>query len=175
MIAEDKVKVELDSGDLTKLNITADVLSYKSPEIESMLSKIIMAVLRETGVFIENGKVIVELNNKKGANITLVADSMVRKEKNSARHDQLVFEIPLLEDLFMLLSVLDEKFLRKISLYEMRSVLYVILPRFPLPVGMWEFSRKCKRSRLLESVLAEHGRFIASGDEVVRMAEEIKR
>ena len=175
MLGEDKIKVELDIGDLTKMNITTDSLSYKSPEIESMLSKIIMAVVRETGIFIENGKVLVELNEKKGANVTLVADSVVRREKNSVRHEKLIFEIPCLEDVFMLLSVIDERILRKMTLYKMRSGFYIVLPRFPLPVEMWEFSKKCKRSRLLEAMLTEHGRLIARGEGIVKIAEEIKR
>ena len=175
VVGEDKIKVELSGGDLTQMNITPEALLEKTAEVESLLSKIIMAVVRETGVFIENGRIFVELDSKNGANITLVSDSLKRRQKSVLRQDRLIFEFSYAEDVFLMLSAVDERYLKKMALYKLGKLFYVVMPRFPLPIELWEFSKKCKRSKLLEAVLAEHGRLVAEGDGILKMAEAIKR
>lgn len=171
-----KIKVVLTVSDLMRLNIEFENIPPKSPQMDELIMKIVNAIGKETGVFIEEGKIMLEMGKHDGTAVVVISKiSDKRGSLLNGKISRLFFELPDCDTLFMMLSVIDEKFLEKMNIYQYKFGFYVSIPRIPLPVILWEFSEKCKKSKITEVVLSEHGRLIATGEQVVIMAREIKK
>lgn len=178
----DSIKVVLTESDLVNMNINFKGITPESPEMNSFLTKIIKAVSEETGLFIEEGKILIDAGNEDGCVVLLITkrhrslESVRAKAFRSVKRcDRILFEIPSFDEFYMMLICVDEKILERMRIYRYKSGFYISMPRFPVPLAVCEFSKRCKKNQIAESVLSEHGTLIAKREQVVKMAREVKK
>lgn len=178
----DKIKVLLSESDLMNMDINYKSITPESPEMNSFLTKIIKAVSEETGIFIEEGQILIDAASEDGCIVLFITKthrslSGVRNKvfKAVRRCDRLIFEIPSFDEFYMMLASIDERILKRMRVYRYKTEFYISLPRFPVPLAVCEFSKRCRKNQIAEAVLSEHGKMIAKNEQVVKMAREIKK
>lgn len=181
-LENDSIKVVLSDSDLTEFDINFEKITPESPEMSSFLSKVLKAVGEETGVFIDDGQIFIEAG-KEGDSVVLIITKAHRifslgrrrRLKTVPKGDRVIFEISTLDEFFMMLAGVDERILERMRVYRYKTAFYVSVPRFPIPMAVYEFSRKCRKNIIAETILSEHGELIAKYEQVVKMAKEIKK
>jgi len=178
----DGIKVVLSRIDLIALDIKLERISPESPEIRSLLSKILKFISEETGIFVEEGKILMEVDKEDDAVVIIVTKShrdfsigKRRRLKSITRNSRIIFEISVFDELLMMLTEINEKFLEKMRVYRYKSVFYLSVPRYPSPTSIYEFSRRCRKNQVAEAILCEHGELIAQNEQIIAMAREIKK
>ena len=176
-IENDRIKVVLSESDLLDMNINFADIRPESDEMNSFLTKIIKAVSDETGLFIEEGQIMVDSAKDEGCVEVFVTRlcNPERAKKRSRRCDRVIFEVASFGELCDMMCAVNEKILKRMCIYRYKTGFYISVPKFPLPLALCEFSKRCRKNRILEAVLLEHGEVVAKDEEVRNLAEVIKK
>lgn len=181
-IEQDRIKVELTADDLQDMNIDISKLTPNSPELSLFLCDIMDAVKEETGFSLDSGQVVVEASSGEGGIVLMLSRirrgidrSRIRGVRAVRKNETVIFEFYRFEDLAGLLLNIDRKYIENMRLYMYHSEFYLAVPRSGIPVLIYEYSMKNRRSSVAESILAEYGRFIADGDKLCIMANDLKK
>lgn len=171
-LAADKVKVILSGSDLLGMNIDAKALSPSSPELDLFLCQVLEAVREETGFSASSGQVIAEAALKESG---LVLTLSQKRPALPAKIEYVMFELSGFDSLCGMLQNVSPLYLASMRLYQKDGAFYLAVPRRRIPAIIYEFSLKNRRSALSESIIREHGTFLAGGYRLLCMAKALKK
>lgn len=181
-IEQDRIKVILSKDDLTDMNIDIASLTPDSPELSLFLCEIMDAVKAETGFSVESGQVIVEAAASGDGIILLLSRTGQRPDRARIRgvravrkNETVIFEFSDFDDIAGLLANIDGVYVSKMRLYICFSRFYLAVPRNSIPVLIYEYSMHNRRTSVAESILREHGQFIAEGTKLCKIADILKK
>jgi len=170
-IGNDKIKIILSEDEVVnQKSILSD-----SKDMDRFFEYIAREVQRETGIIIKNTNCLMEGIRSKDGMVLYLTDVSKKNLYNKSNNSRVIFDIDDADNLFMLLSALNEKLCKKMRIYRYNSHFYVSVPRFPIPIMLCEFSLKWRRSHIAESILSEHGTTIAKNEQVAKIIKEIKK
>lgn len=177
-LCEDKVKVTLSQSELFDMDINIDTLKIGSPELSLFLFGIIEAVKRKTTFRAEENEIIVEATKESGG-ITLILSRLcqTRPVPRRARSSvpSVVFELEAFGDFCELIKNVPPAYLIGMRLYGYGEKFYLVLPRRKIPVLLYEYSVRNRKSEALESFLSEHGSFLADGNKILSILSFLKK
>ena len=181
-IEQDRIKVILSEDDLTDMNIDIANLTPDSPELSLFLCEIMDAVKAETGFSIESGQVVVEAAASDDGIVLLLSRIRQRTDRTRIRgvravrkNETVIFEFTSFEDVAGLLANIDGIYVSKMRLYICYGGFYLAVPRNSIPILIYEYSMHNRRTSVAESILSEHGRLIADGTKLCKMADTLKK
>lgn len=181
-IEQDRIKVILSEDDLTDMNIDIASLTPDSPELSLFLCEIMDAVKAETGFSLESGQVIVEATASDNGIILLLSRTGQRTDRARIRgvravrkNETVIFEFISFDDVADLLANINGIYTSKMRLYVCFSRFYLAVPRNSIPVLIYEYSMHNRRTSVAESILSEHGRLIAEGTKLCKIADILKK
>ncbi len=181
-IEQDRIKVVLSEDDLTDMNIDIANLTPDSPELSLFLCEIMEAVKAETGFSLESGQVIVEASAADDGIILMLSHARriadrgrIRGVRAVRRKQTVIFEFGEFDDITALLVNIDRSYILKMRLYVCRDNFYLAVPRRGIPVLIYEYSMHNRRASVAESILCEHGRLIAEGENLCKIADALKK
>lgn len=179
-LEKDRIKVILSESDLENMNIDARTLSPASPELAPLLCKVMDAVKAQTGFSLKDGQAIVEA--------TLLDDGIVlmlskpEAEINDAqpvhsprKSECAVFEFLSTDHLLGMIKNVSPIYLLTMRLYSYSGKFYLAVPRRRIPVLIYEYSFKNRKSPIAESKLAEYGEFLAGGYRLMCISAGLKK
>ncbi len=191
---KDKIKVTLTSADLTNLDIDLEKLSPDSSELHTFLFHIMETIQEETGFNPYSGQVVVEATPSRDGISILVSKlrtgsrritreqfakvSSVRVRERKSRRPE-IFYFDIFDDLCAALKELNRDFLLSGSLYKLNNI-YCFMIKNEIHHTksmntMIEFSSKKSAYTLQADYIREHGKLVAKGRGLVKMAEEIRQ
>ena len=177
-LKEDKVKVTLSHTELLDMDISLDNLTVGSPELSIFLFRVIEAVKRKTSFWADKDEIIVEATKNAGG-ITLVL-SRLTDQKAAALYrrkstQSVIFELERFYDFCEFLKNISPYYILSMRLYRYDQRFYLALPRHKIPVLIYEYSIKNRKSELLESFLSEYGKLLANGRNLLSISSFLKK
>lgn len=183
-IEMNKIKVTVSAMDLVNMNINVKSLKPDSPHLHDFLFEVMEQVRKETGFNPYAGQVVVEATPSDGGIILTVTrvseETPMPKRPKGVRvvghrsPKKLTYKFASFDDLCELFTVADSVEFEKAALYEYMQSFFLSLPRgTDLPIT--EYATLAYSQGLNENFLAEHGKLCAEGEELVKMAEGVKR
>lgn len=173
----DKIKVILSESDLENMHINPHTLSPSSPELTMFLCEVMTAVKEETGFCAEQGQALVEAT-KSDSGITLIisrqGDEGIRVQ-SARKPDCAVFEFLSFDNLMGLIKNISPTYLVPMRLYSYDGKFYLAIPKRRIPILIYEYSFKNRKSPVAESVLSEYGKLLAGGYRLMKMAAGLKK
>ncbi len=174
----DKVKVTLSQNELSDMDINIDDLKIGTPELSLFLFGVIEAVKRKTSFHAEENEIIVEATKDSGG-ITLILSRLPRSrtspKKSRNGSGNVTFELEAFNDFCELIKNIPPAYLLSMRLYEYDKKFYLVLPRRKIPVLLYEYSVKNRKSEILESFLLEHGSLLADSDKIILILSFLKK
>ncbi len=181
-LEQDKIKVVLSDADLENMNIDASSLSPTSPELSLFLCEVMDAVKAQTGFSAEQGQVVVEAAQEPGGIVLLLSkhpntsDKCKNRSIRTARkNDCAVFEFLSFENLIGMLRNVSPLYLLNMRLYSYNDKFYLSVPRRRIPILIYEYSFKNRKSAVAESILAEYGSLLAGGYKLMCISTGLKK
>ena len=172
----DRVRVFLSEGDLSDLKIDVDAITPDSPKLGMFLYHVLEVVKEETGFSEEDGQIIAEATPDSGGIVLELSHAKsLKKPPKPPRKDSVVFEIVGFDNLSGMLKNTSPVHLLNMRLYVLEGKFYVAVPRRRIPVIIYEYSLKNRKSPVFEAKVAEYGRLIAGGYRLMCMAAALKK
>ena len=190
----DKIKVTLTLQDLISFDIDITELSPNSKELHNFLFSIMETIRVETGFNPYNGQVVVEATpsddgmsilvsriKKDSGKITRsdIRRGVTIKAKRKNRTEAEIYYFEVFDDLCAALALLSEEILLLSSLYKLNGTFCYIMPSMAQSTQaravLAEFSSKKSRYPMQPAYITEHGILVAKHENLVNMAENIKR
>ena len=190
----DKIKVTLTMADLISFDVDIAELSPNSKALHNFLFQIMETIRIETGFNPYNGQVVVEatpsndgmsivVSRVKGANTKITRSDIKRgitvRAKQKKNVDIEIYYFEVFDDLCGALTELSQTALIKGSLYKLNETFCYILRGIAEEAKsraiLSEFSSKKSKYPLQLTYITEHGSLVAEYENLVNMAENIKR
>lgn len=174
----DRIKVVLCEDDLKDMKIDADSLSPGSPELGRFLREVIAAVKVQTGFSADDGQMLVEATQTDGGMVLLLSKSGDEKSRITPpqkKYEMVVFEFLTFDNLLGMIKNVSPLYLLNMRLYTYHNKFYLAVPRRRIPILIYEYSFKNRKSPIAETILAEYGRLLAGGYRLMGMAAGLKK
>lgn len=176
----DVVKVVLSAGDMEHMNIDVRQLTPESPELGGFLREVLDSVKAEIGFSAE--RILVEASPAEDGMVLTISSAdyaderaRMRAMRTSKRNSCAVFEFLSFEDLTEMLKNLPPITLIYMRLYSYRDRFYLAVPQRHIPILIYEYSFKKRKSSVAEYVLAEYGEFLAGGCRLMSLSAGLKK
>lgn len=198
-LAENKIQVVLTTADLSDMDMDIDSLENNSKDLNNFLFLLMERIKEETGFNPYGGQLLMEafptendglsimvskVHNETAKKITRdefrhIKRIRPRGEKRTADETETdPFYIHLFDDVCLLLRELDEDIVSRGALYFIDDEYCFLLPKNLSDSRsislLYEFSHRRSYHNLQGVYVKEHGRLIADGGKLVRMARGIK-
>lgn len=177
-LEQDRIKVVLSDIDLKNMNISLGSLSPDSPELNLFLYEVMDAVKAETGFSAEQGQVLVEATQEADGIVLMLSRSSKAKSRGAGiirKNEYAVFEFLSFENLSGMLQNVSPAYLLNMRLYSYNDKFYLAVPRRRIPILIYEYSFKNRKSSVVESVLSEYGSLLAGGYKLMCMSIGLKK
>ncbi len=171
-----KIEVLVSEEELIGMDITPSALLPPSPQLSRFLGHVLDKIESETGFGAFEEQVVIEAEVKNsGIVLTLSGLSKKSPYKISKKIYSVLFEFPEFDDLSALLQNIPTAHLFGMRLYAYSDRFFLAVPRRNIPVIIYEYSLKKRKSSISESIIAEHGKKLADGYGLACMAAELKK
>ncbi len=177
-LEQGRIKVVLYENDLKNMKIDLSSLSPGSPELGRFLCEVMDAVKVQTGFSAEDGQMLVEATQVDGGIVLMLSRSNAEKSRiipSLKKGDTVVFEFLSFDNLLGMLKNVSPLYLLNMKLYTYHSKFYLAVPRRRIPILIYEYSFKNRKSPIAESILAEYGNLLAGGYRLMGMAAGLKK
>lgn len=181
-LEQDRIKVILSDSDLMEMNIDISDLTPNSPELSLFMCEVMDAVKAETGFSADQGQVIVEATSCDDGIVLMLTKikkgypyAKIRGVRAVKKNECILFEFADFDALLGMLINIDCKYVANMNLYKYMNRFYLAVPRGKIPLLIYEYSLRSRRSAVAESVVAEYGRLIAGGYKLADMALDLKK
>ena len=91
------------------------------------------------------------------------------------KNESAVFEFLSFDNLMGLIKNISPVYLVPMRLYSYSDKFYLAVPKRHIPILIYEYSFKNKKSPVAESVLSEYGKLLAGGYKLMKMATGLKK
>lgn len=185
-----KIKIILRAIDLEEMNVSVESLQNSSPKLHDFLREIMERVRKETGFNPYNGQIMVEaFPIGEGIMLTVTRVSAIKKTLNTdtakirkvravakdTAEKNIAFSFASFDDFCKAMTMLDRKTLKNCEYFKLKKTDILLVGSLPYAdrCVLKEYSKSSKKSSVIGSYLKEHAKFIASGDELISMANGI--
>jgi len=178
-----KVKVTLFSDDLRMFNIDVKKIMPDSPEVYEFLGEIMKKVRIETNFNPYDGQVVVEATPVDDGLILMVSKTekvhrkidpkkikSIRAVKKMPKES--IYEVQDFDEACKLIENCMDFIDGTTVLYNMNDKFYFVFAKENLRIR--EFAKKLDSGYIFANVLKEHGKAVAKGEELLRIAEFLK-
>ncbi len=176
-LEQDRVKVILSEDDLAAMNIDASAITPDSAKLSLFMCEVMEAVKAQTGFSAEKGQVIVDATSSDGG-MVLILSKRAGVRLIGAHHrknEYVMFEFSDFDALSGLLVNIDTDYAVSMRLYKYKNRFYMAVPRRRIPILIYEYSLKNRRSPVAESVVSEYGRLLAGGYKLADIVSDLKK
>lgn len=176
-LESDRIKVILSESDLESMHINPQTLSPSSPELTLFLCEVMTAVKKETGFSLEQGQALVEATKSDDGIVLIISRTSEEgiRIQPAKKNDCAVFEFLSFDNLTGLIKNISPAYLVPMRLYSYSGKFYLAVPKRRIPILIYEYSFKNRKSPVAESVLLEYGQLLAGGYRLMKMASGLKK